>query len=107
MSTETKHTKGPWRASGGSLTVPKCHVMSGNGKDSYALAHVFGESDTERMANARLIAAAPELLEALKGTVAELERMHEHYLKACRGGCPTLACVEYAEAAIAKAEGRQ
>lgn len=94
---DTKHTPGPWRASGGSLTVPKCHVLSGSGKASYALAHVFGETEVERMANARLIAAAPELLEACKAALPTLAREYP---------IGKSALSKQVQIAIAKAEGK-
>jgi hypothetical protein len=53
----------------------------------------------ELVANARLIAAAPELLEALHTCVAAIERTH-HVDQAGR-----LAAADVARAAIAKATG--
>ena len=55
-----------------------------------------GRSDKEICANARLIAAAPELLEALKGM---LEVFGDEF------GMDTSATVDYARHAIAKATG--
>ena len=54
-------------------------------------------------ANARLIAAAPELLAALAEAVDELEQMHRHYYGNCPGGCPACVAIDKARAAIAKA----
>ena len=51
----TKHTPGPW-------TIDGLHI-SGNG---YSIAHINSHRTTEGRANADLIAAAPELLEALE-----------------------------------------
>ena len=55
------------------------------------------------MADARLIAAAPELLEALRGMLALDEEHHQ------RGHCDDDVCAEVrkARAAIAKATGEQ
>ena len=65
----TKHTPGPWHVTG-------YHVEARAG----AIATVCdaGDDDTEGDANARLIAAAPELLAALQGLVATLEGMAVH-----------------------------
>ena len=72
---ETKHTPGPWHVehhSRGScevrITRPK--ESKGLGPVAYALMDLAGAMTAERIsemkANARLIAAAPELLEALQ-----------------------------------------
>ena len=55
------------------------------------------DDDAERIANARLIAAAPDMLEALK-LVQRYEPEHRYW------GVPGF--VESVDAAIAKAEGR-
>ena len=52
------HTPGPWRAAGD-------HVFSVRGRLTVTRT-VYG-TEGERLANARLIAAAPELVEALRG----------------------------------------
>lgn len=83
-----KHTPGPWAVSLGMRTI---QVIAG----SFRLAIGI---DKEAEANARLIAAAPELLEALKGLcgLAELRPGHLQDYK---------AAVADARAAIAKATG--
>jgi hypothetical protein len=65
MTTKTKaeHTKGPW-------SHPICDVAAGifaelDGQEIQLCRTINGRSEEEREANARLIAAAPELLEAL------------------------------------------
>lgn len=67
---ETKHTPGPWKyqKQNGSPTTGK-HMISGAKPGYLAEVRDCGSGDVE--ANARLIAAAPELLEAL-----ELCRIH-------------------------------
>jgi hypothetical protein len=57
---EIKHTPGKWWASG--LEVGTAPMMD------VKIARVSGANFDEAKANARLIAAAPELLEALKAT---------------------------------------
>lgn len=66
---QTKHTKGPWEAglnpSGG---YSNSFVVRPAGEFPHGLwiADCGSALDEERIANARLIAAAPELLDALK-----------------------------------------
>ena len=58
----SNHTKGPWIADGAQIFTSDTNVAQANG---YRI-------DRETVAaNARLIAAAPELLEALKAMVEE------------------------------------
>lgn len=56
---EQKHTPGPWYTDGGA-----CGVFHDGGTSR--IATIEGNFTSVRIANARLIAAAPELLEALK-----------------------------------------
>jgi hypothetical protein len=91
---QTTHTPGPWKiaATGHVVTAADysriCRVEQLPGMDS-----------REIDANARLIAAAPELLDALQNIVNSLTL----------AGPPELACQQYqldtARAAIAKATG--
>lgn len=107
----TKHTPGPWEyipsnehhgpyVSSYAGDVADCYTMSNplaasirNGGDSYPVPFQGAEAD----ANARLIAAAPDMLEALRDALELLER---HYPKPARSGQ-----IARARAAIAKAEG--
>lgn len=95
----TAPTPGPWSWEEGQPQI----VAEWNGK-SHCIASVADSrlgwhedricEGREKGANARLIAAAPQLLEALKAAVSQLERM----------GSDGLSSGAYA--AIAKAEGR-
>ncbi len=93
----TKHTPGPWEVS----HTDQCTYV---GATEMCIAEIFDESEGSYEANARLIAAAPELLAALR-------TIHEAALRISTGGSllddkgfNTLAHpVSVAEAAIAKA----
>ena len=113
---DAKHTPGPWaatKADGKWLasewepTHPhNCYCTWTEVQDSngHALALVFAESDTpERDANARLIAAAPELLEALAGLRASIGRMPADMSRP--GWGEIVAALFEADDAIAKAKG--
>ena len=84
----TMHTEGPWP-----MRESATHVTVTNARGD-AVFH-----DDKRipgvMADARLIAAAPDLLEALKWMVLRTEE----------GGYPDGKCLEDARAAIARATG--
>lgn len=58
---EMKHTPGPWRTNG-------CYISSNYGEVGHAY-WVSSMPDGMSEANARLIAAAPELLEALQAII--------------------------------------
>jgi hypothetical protein len=104
MKMETKHTPGPW--------IVKTYTPN-HGCWNHWIQSKHGPSNTdEAEANARLIAAAPELLEALKELVAEHEYRCEK-LNAENGITdkwesiiPTTGII-WAREAIAKAEGNE
>ena len=94
------HTPGPWDWDGYIITAD-----AGNPRQPIATVNQFlPEFRAEGAANARLIAAAPELLAALKGLVGEINNLVEE------GTLPDGAYVHpsmvAAKNAIAKAEGR-
>jgi hypothetical protein len=70
------HTPGPWEASSIGEGLPLTHIghvlaaKLGGGFDSYCIALLAGtRPHEETSANARLIAAAPDLLEACRAMV--------------------------------------
>ena len=84
------HTPGPWSAVEEGVYCsagPVVARVDGRGFEQYA-----PRDHQERDANARLIAAAPDLLSALKSVVSLSDRKHEAW--------------DAAKAAIKKAEGR-
>lgn len=90
----TKHTAAPWEYT---ASTPEdgfeCFIIcAGKGYSQRQIANVNGTQDEKSEANARLIAAAPELLEALKVLVAN-------------GGIGSEDMFDDAREAIAKAEG--
>lgn len=94
-----KHTPGPWNIGSSDLPVSRMSIHCKGHKDSchstvalMVSRGVIGISHDEEFANARLIAAAPDLLDVLEELVAEF------------GVC---GLTEKARAAIAKATGVQ
>ena len=100
----SKHTPGPWQI-GKNFGSVVCDTpvpgISGSDDTEYYGGHLIAESVTE--ANARLIAAAPELLEALRMFVVWYGRRDKHDTLLP----PKMQEAELAQAmrAIAKAEG--
>ena len=95
----SKHTPGPWKAIG-------CEVyedLTGGDFICEIDRRTLDRPDTENVANARLIAAAPELLEALRALDAHFASSKEvNHGYACRADGEMHSLVR---AAIAKAEG--
>ena len=87
----SEHTPGPWL-----LNEQKTSVWKG---EHIVAAITIGRAVS--IADARLISAAPELLEALQALIAE----YEPNLKAFATDAPRKAKWEVARAAIAKATG--
>ena len=85
---EAKHTPGPWF----SQYDDNGFYEIGSESVTFRLAFTYGEGDTDE-ANARLIGAAPDLLEALQDVLLELESIGP------------MEKFERARAAIAKATG--
>lgn len=108
MTTQSKHTPGPWAISkinqridiisADTLSAKKLSKESNSG---FIIAECFGDDDKE--ANARLIAAAPELLEALQRLVTEASVSVYKY-RPDADNVHKAVCL--AKTAIAKAEGK-
>ena len=96
----TQHTKGPWRRSGrfvyalgtGGTNIFSTNVQGGGSTSDAA-------TPEEMEANARLIAAAPEMIKALHDALHALEA-HLDSNGQVHDGCTA----DYIRAAIAKAE---
>ena len=98
----SKFTPGPWRVAGEDKNF--VYALSQSGANSF-WAHVQSAgidriTENEKAANARLIAAAPDMLEALTALLARFDDNPE--LSELIGRVE----IERARAAIAKAEGR-
>ncbi len=94
------HTPGPWKVDAmGNIWGADTKVCDMSEQPAMAAGYYREKTDEEHKHNARLIAAAPELLEALKMAREEL------------GGLPhslgyTFTHLPKIDAAIAKAEGK-
>lgn len=105
-----KHTRGPWKLIdeprnkhyrnadryGYENVMQHCRYIAGPDHDSHFVADVITERGAKGEANARLIAAAPDLLEALKQCAAVVagDTMHKQGL---------IDALTIARAAISKA----
>ena len=111
MSEQVKHTPGPWR-------YDQSHPQVVEGRDNGGLwvrrALAYGHTESEVDANARLIAAAPDLLAALRDVSRQLEAYKEFAEQWFTDGVPEdwrgrCACanaeLDKARAALAKAKG--
>lgn len=88
-----KHTSGPWRVSCDRIVSVKTNVVLAETCSPSA----YDPEHREQDANRRLIAAAPELLEALKAMVQHGGESAEEWID--------LRYLQQAQAAIRKAEG--
>jgi hypothetical protein len=106
----SKFTPGTWRIEGrrGAGYIISAGVNAeGDGPAAYVgvidpMFHVAGEDTERREADARLIAAAPELLAALKEAVEEVEDLRNYANN--HGGMFDDKLCDYGRAAIARAE---
>lgn len=100
-----KHTKGPWEC----ITREESDGIWSYIGPVYNKTNDIAKIDTcneDRLADVNLIAAAPDLLEALEHTLADLKRCEAHFNKTKDFGVSSLA-LGLAEQAIAKAKGEQ
>lgn len=100
------HTPGPWSCDYGDFAAycetgaEVCEVTKGNHDDGTKIP------DDEMEANLRLVAAAPELLAALRAAKDQLISLYEQLYPDDESDNETTAAIDEALAAIAKAEGR-
>jgi len=103
--THTTHTPGPWKLITQVLSAPPepdCYIVVDAAEHYATICKIKSPCSAlapQAAANARLITAAPELLDSLKLVLADLE----HYA-ATHGPGPDVRLAA-ARAAIAKAEG--
>ena len=103
----TNHTPGPWKKARNSsfwevVTPFQCQLIDEANEFSLPVAYAWGCTEEEAEANASLIAAAPELLNAL----VEMEREKSDYMIRKNLGDPSLETTnKAARAAISKATG--
>lgn len=97
-TTKVRHTPGPWRYQEKSDAYT--HIV--RGPDGQYIAGCGQDRTGECEGNARLIAAAPTMLESLKALVAETERCDN---PALMGVGSEAEVMQKAKAAITSAEG--
>ena len=109
MSDKTKHTPGPWVVRTIDQSLATVETQDGRyiiGNAGQLRADDWKTGHIERRANARLIAAAPELLEALQEMVAgDAEAIEEAQALGVPFPEEMLATFKKARAAIARATG--
>jgi hypothetical protein len=104
---KTRHTPGPWKVGRKSSNPGEGLEIAAKSKFIAWGTSTYNEDKDEDVitgedrANARLIAAAPELLGAIKGLIDQLEAIGIPDWHGAEG-----LCLKQARAATAKAEGR-
>jgi len=94
-----KHTPGPWAVSGRTSTC----IRTADQEQRIAYMETADNTIETCVANARLIAAAPELLEAAKDVI----KLFHYHTEDAADAADFAAAVEIQlESAISKAEGR-
>lgn len=69
-----RHTPGPWTLDTERTDDGTYFIQNSFGREGFAVAEVYGlQGDPESHANARLIAAAPEMLAALRTALALMD----------------------------------
>ncbi len=104
----TQHTPGPWRTE---TVDDTCYILPPLGNDDACVTSIWvkgnGQNPCKNLANARLIAAAPELLELCQTVLLRLDV--EHAERIAKGEtAPHFICAALRDdlrAAIAKATG--
>ncbi len=100
-----KHTKGPWEIIPFIESDAEILIRASNYRHCvYAYFARIGGTSDEMKANAHLITAAPDLLDACKIVLERLDKDNAH-LQRNKGAMPLE--MDVLVAAIAKAEGKQ
>ena len=94
MTQEIKHTPGPWKQS---IGTEETTIVIDMGFPSIPFKHVCRVYGSNREANAQLIAAAPDLLEALEAIMDGFDGEEFRYI---------YSDISKAVAAISKARGQ-
>ena len=101
--TDTKHTPGPWVWEHWQMGLTAQNGTRVLAYYDYEGMSLYGKTEDEQNANAHLIAAAPDLLEALGEAVSAIEWWQREH-GCCHGA--TDDELNAARAAIAKAKGQ-
>lgn len=94
---ETKYTPGPWHRN--IAPAAKYPIIFAGRNTHVAQVKTQGLSEAEQEANADLIAAAPDLAEALRA----IHTMLDKHADKCRGNSIVHYCFHQADAALRKA----
>jgi hypothetical protein len=116
---DAKHTPGPWKLETVRTSVGVCHQIGPLGASTklhsaclYDDCYSDKPRDLQLLADAHLISAAPELIEALKAMLLSFYENEEGLCLECGeslgtgAGCESCHVWEKANQAIAKAEGQ-
>lgn len=76
---KTQHTPGPWFINGPYDFESDLFIRATVDGENCDIASTYDDETGNAQANAKLIASAPELLEALKKTVSELKDWRDHW----------------------------
>lgn len=103
------HTPGPWRYHLGRGAEPRFHIQTKCGYQIGSTTALNGhkmarEENEAREANARLLSAAPELLEALQELFKHCAMVHSQWGDNCNRA-EADAAIKMGRAAITKATG--
>lgn len=106
-----KHTPGPWvideSRHGKRGPVHTLMVVAEKGGMPGLIVNQGALVEPQDWANARLISASPDMLEALKAILYADETFGDHSIGAADWAAMQMKALELARSAIAKAEGRK
>lgn len=97
-----KHTPGPWMIQSATRNYDNFKIEA----EGWGIITNIEDNSNESESNARLIAAAPEMLEALKDLLSEFDARNEEFIDIRVGYFKDTAGIAYTRTIIAKAEGR-